>query len=149
MYTIIAPYDSFKHFEVPINEYIKRLWKHLEIIKIKPSKKDSIEEAKREDTRNITEKLNKTKGYKILLDINGKSFDTVYFLEFIQKQQQEQANIVFVIGGVYGYTEDLYQNIDYKFSLSSLTFPHNMAFLILLEQIYRIESIKSGKQYHY
>jgi 23S rRNA (pseudouridine1915-N3)-methyltransferase len=149
MYTIIAPYDSLKHFEGSILEYIKRLTKKCEIVQLKPSKKDTIEEAKKEDTRHIIQKLEKISGYKILLDIEGKTFSTLDFFEFIKKKKQNNGNIIFIIGWVYWYTPELYEYIDFKFSLSPLTFPHNLALLTLLEQLYRIEAIDSGKQYHY
>jgi 23S rRNA (pseudouridine1915-N3)-methyltransferase len=149
MYTIIAPYDSLKHFEVAILEYTKRLAKKCEIIQLKPSKKDSIEEAKKEDTKHIIQKLEKISGYKILLDIEGKTFSTLDFFKFMGKNKQNNGNIIFIIGGVYGYTPELYKYIDFKFSLSPLTFPHNLALLSLLEQLYRIETVQQGKQYHY
>lgn len=149
MYTIIAIYDSLKHFEVPIKEYQKRAWKDLHIVSLKPSKKGSIEEIKREETKSLVEILSKKKGYKILLDIGGTEYSTLDFFEFIKKKKQNNGNIIFIIGGVYWYTPELYEYIDFKFSLSPLTFPHNLALLTLLEQLYRIEAIDSGKQYHY
>lgn len=149
MYTIIAIYDSLKHFEVPIKEYQKRAWKDLHIVSLKPSKKGSIEEIKREETKSLVEILSKKKGYKILLDIGGTEYSTLNFVEFLSKKKQVNGDIIFVIWGTYGYTDELYSAIDFKFSLSPLTFPHNMALLILLEQLYRIQCIESGKQYHY
>lgn len=149
MYTIIAPYDSLKHFEMPITEYKKRLAKQLKIIELKPSKKWSIEEIKREETEQIIQKLDSLKGYKILLHIAGKHFSTMDFFQMIEKVKQHQGNCIFVIWWVYGYTDELLRSVDLLFSLSSLTFPHNMALLVLLEQLYRVETIQQGKQYHY
>ncbi len=149
MYKVIACYDSLKHFQTPLEEYIKRMGKQLEIIPIKPSKKDTIEEVKRDETKLLIEKIDKYNGYIILLDIWWKLHSTIEFSQWIEKMKQVESEIIFVIGWVYGYTEELYDSIDAKISLSSLTFPHNLALLVLLEQLYRIESIQSGKQYHY
>ena len=149
MYKIIAIYDSLKHFEIPIKEYEKRLGKNLKIIQLKPSKKDSVEEIKRDETQKLIEALEKEKGYKVLLDIWGKNCTTENFLKFLETKQRSSGNITFVIGGVYGFTPDLREKVTDSFSLSLLTFPHNLALLNLLEQIYRIEAIKSGKNYHY
>lgn len=149
MYKVIACYDSLKHFELPIEEYIKRMGKQLEMVSIKPSKKDTIDEVKRDETKLIIERIGRYKWYIILLDIWWKEYSTIEFSQWIEKLKQVESEIIFVIGWVYGYTEELYECVDTKISLSSLTFPHNLALLVLLEQIYRIEAIQSGKQYHY
>lgn len=149
MYKIIAIYDSLKHFEIPIKEYEKRLGKNLKIVQLKPSKKDTVEEIKKDETLRLIEALSKEKGCKVLLDIGGQNCTTENFLKFLETKQQTYGNITFVIGGVFGFTSDLKKHVNESFSLSLLTFPHNLALLNLLEQIYRIESIKSGKSYHY
>lgn len=149
MYTIITIFDSLKHFEKPILEYKKRLWNKLKIIVLKPSKKDSQDLVKKEETNNLIEALKKENGYKILLDIGGKNMETEELVQLIEEKRQDFPKIVFVIGGVYGYEKELYNFIDFSFSLSLLTFPHALAFLTLLEQIYRVEAIMRGKKYHY
>ena len=149
MYTIVSIFDSLKHFEKPVLEYKKRLGNKLKIIALKPSKKDSQHLVKKEETKSLIEALKKENGYKVLLDIRGKSLSTEKLVHLIEEKRQTFSKIVFIIGGVYGYDKELYDSIDFSFSLSDLTFPHSLALLTLLEQIYRAEAIMSGKKYHY
>ena len=149
MYKIIAIFDSLKHFEIPIKEYQKRLWKDLEIIQLTPSKKDSVDEIKKDETKRLIKSLEKEKWCKILLEIGGKTSSTENFLKFLETKKQNFWKIIFIIGWVHWLYPEMKQHIQDTFSLSLLTFPHNLALLNLLEQIYRIESIKSGKKYHY
>lgn len=149
MYKIIIVSDSHKHFKEGIEEYKKRLGKSIDVIELKPSKKDTVDLIKTEDTKNIIKHIESLSWYKIYLDIKGESFTTEKFAKMIAEKKQNFSNIVFIIGWVYGSTEEIYKHIDFKFSLSDLTFPHGGALLMLLEQIYRIETIFSGKSYHY
>ncbi|NUJ97998.1 23S rRNA (pseudouridine(1915)-N(3))-methyltransferase RlmH [Candidatus Gracilibacteria bacterium] len=149
MYKVISIFDSLKHFEEGVKEYEKRFGKNIELIKLKPSKKDNKEEVKKEETKKLIEILEHENAYKILLDIQGKHFNTEELTKIIEQKKQSFSNIIFIIGGVYGYQEDLYKYVDMKLSLSSLTFPHGLALLILFEQIYRMETIMIGKKYHY
>jgi len=150
MIKIITICDSFKHFEEPIKEYKKRLWKKVEIIKQKPGKKDNIDEVIKEETKAIIEKLSKISAFKIVLSISGKTFSTPEFLNFIEYKFQNFPEIIFIIGWPYWLDyKELKKHIDFEISFSPMTFPHIEALLILLEQLYRIETIKQGKTYHY
>lgn len=150
MIKIITICDNFKHFEEAIKEYKKRLWKKIEIIKLKPSKKDSIDEIIRQDTESIIKKLLTINSFKIVLSIEWKSFSTLEFSNFLEYKFQNFSDIVFVIWWPYGlnYTE-LKKYIDFELSISKMTFPHIEALVILLEQLYRIDTIKYWKSYHY
>lgn len=150
MIKILTICDSFKHFEEPIKEYKKRLWKKVEIIKLKPSKKDSIDEIIKEETKIIIEKINKISAFKIVLSIEGKAFSTHEFLNFLEYKFQNFPEVVFVIGWPYWLDyKELKKYTDFEISFSPMTFPHIEALLILLEQLYRIDTIKYGKSYHY
>ncbi|MDD4151372.1 MAG: 23S rRNA (pseudouridine(1915)-N(3))-methyltransferase RlmH [Candidatus Gracilibacteria bacterium] len=150
MIKIISFVDSFKHFETPINEYLKRLQKEVFLVKLKPVNKGSIPEIVKAETQVLKETLSKTKGYKVLLYIDSKQFDSISFADFIEKNRDLYSDIVFIIGGAYGVDFELIKNeIDFKLSLSPMTFPHIMAILLLLEQIYRGISIKKGSEYHH
>lgn len=150
MIKIISFVDSFKHFETPINEYLKRLQKEVFLMKLKPVNKGSISEIIKAETIILKETLSKTKWYKVLLYIDSKQFDSVSFADFIEKNRDLYSDIVFIIWGAYGVDFDLIKNeIDFKLSLSPMTFPHIMAILVLLEQIYRWISIKKGSEYHH
>lgn len=150
MYKIIIFWDTFQHFETAIKEYEKRLGKDIELIKLKPSKRKNIAEIVWEETLILKEKLKKTKGFKILLFIEGNIISTEKLLELVEKNKQTYSDIVFIIGGAYGVDISLLENeINYKLSFSPMTFPHAMSYQILLEQIYRIEMIKKGSGYHH
>ncbi|MBW7954609.1 23S rRNA (pseudouridine(1915)-N(3))-methyltransferase RlmH [Candidatus Gracilibacteria bacterium] len=150
MYKIIFFADSYKHFESAIKEYEKRLGKSIEIIKLKPSKKKDEISIIDDETNILNEKLKDISGYKILLYITGEIFSTEKLSQIIEDKKQNFGNIIFIIGGAYGINiEKLKNMIDLKLSFSPMTFPHSMAYLILLEQIYRIEMIKKGSSYHH
>lgn len=86
----------------------------------------------------------------ILLDDKGKEFSSVEFSSFLQKKQNASVkNLVFIIGGAFGFDEDAYSVASSKLSLSRLTFSHQMVRLIFLEQLYRGFSILKGEKYHH
>ena len=150
MYKIIFFADSYKHFEISIKEYEKRLWKSIEIIKLKPSKKKDEISIIEDETNILNEKLKDLSWYKILLYITWEIFSTEKLFKIIEAKKQNFWNIVFIIGWAYWVNiEKLKDKIDLKFSFSPLTFPHSLAYLILLEQIYRIEMIKKWSSYHH
>lgn len=150
MYKIIIFSDTFKHFENPIKEYEKRLGKDIEVIKLKPSKWKSQELIIEEETNVLKEKLEKIKWYKILLFIEWNIISTEKLWELVEKAKQNYSDIVFIIWWAYGVDIKKIDNlINFKLSFSPMTFPHSMAFLILTEQIYRIEMIKKWSWYHH
>ncbi len=138
--------DSFKHFETPIKEYEKRLWKNCNLIKIKPEKNWDIIQ---KETQNIIEKLKKENWYKIILNPKWKSFSTEKLYEFIENKKQNFWNIIFIIWWANWLSyEELKPHIDLEINLWELTMPHALALLVLLEQVYRIEMIKKWTSYH-
>ncbi len=85
----------------------------------------------------------------ILLDENGKEFSTMDFSKFISnKMMNRTKNIVFVIGGAYGFSIELKEKFKLKISLSKLTFSHDMARLFFSEQLYRSLTIINNIPYH-
>jgi 23S rRNA (pseudouridine1915-N3)-methyltransferase len=88
--------------------------------------------------------------YVVLLDERGKQLSSEGFAQFIQSRANESVkNIVFVIGGAYGVSEEVAQRANYKWSLSQLVFPHQLVRLILAEQVYRACSIIRNEKYHH
>lgn len=86
----------------------------------------------------------------IFLDEKGKSFTSLEFSQFIQKQINTSIKrIVFVIGGAYGFSEEIYEKSDALVSLSPMTFSHQMVRLLFLEQLYRGFSILHNEPYHH
>ncbi len=85
-----------------------------------------------------------------LLDERGKSYGSKDFSSFLQKQfNMGGKNLIFLIGGPYGFSDDLKQRADGKISLSDMTFSHEMIRVFFLEQIYRAFTILKGEPYHH
>jgi 23S rRNA (pseudouridine1915-N3)-methyltransferase len=88
--------------------------------------------------------------YVILLDEKGRELTSRSFAEFIEKKIQTIAKrIVFVIGGPYGFSDEVYARANEKLSLSKMTFTHEMVRLIFTEQLYRAMTILNGEPYHH
>lgn len=86
----------------------------------------------------------------ILLDEKGKSFTSEKFADFLQKNMNRGIrNLVFVIGGPYGFSEEVYEKAKGKISLSSMTFSHQMVRLFFVEQVYRAFTILRNEPYHH
>lgn len=85
----------------------------------------------------------------VLLDEHGKEFRSVEFSEYLQKKMSAGRDIVFVVGGPYGFSEAVYQRANGKISLSKMTFSHQMVRLFFVEQIYRAMTILRHEPYHH
>jgi len=139
------------YFREAIGEYLKRLSPYAKIdveeIEAEPFKRESDKDkAKKIEGEKILKFLEKNEGNIIILDEKGKNFSSHEFAEFLEDKNER---IIFVIGGALGFHENILENPYRKLSLSKMTFPHEMARMILLEQIYRASAIMSGKEYHY
>lgn len=149
MIKIISFIDSYKHFSQPIEEFQKRLWKTVDIVKIKPSKYKQSEQIINDESKTLATLLQKTKWYKVLLYIDSKQISTPEFTQLIENTQSQYADIVFIIGWAYGVDDSIADQVDMKLSFSPMTFPHAQALMMLLEQIYRAQCIKRWTGYHH
>lgn len=143
-----------KNLQALIEEYTKRLGFYvkfeLDIIPdIKNVKNLSESEQKVKEGQLILSKL-ATTDQLILLDENGKEFNSVGFSGFLQKKMNSGIkSLVFIIGGPYGFSEEVYQKAQGKVSLSQMTFSHQMVRLFVIEQIYRGFTILNNEPYHH
>jgi 23S rRNA (pseudouridine1915-N3)-methyltransferase len=88
--------------------------------------------------------------YIILLDENGKEFRTTEFATWLNKVLMlPKKKVIFVIGGAWGFSEEVYARADFKLSLSKMTFPHQLVRLLFLEQLYRAFTVQKGEPYHH
>ncbi len=88
--------------------------------------------------------------FLVLLDERGKQLTSEGVAQFIQARANESSkNVVFLIGGAYGVSEEVMKRANYKWSLSQLVFPHQLVRLILAEQLYRACSIIKNEKYHH
>lgn len=86
----------------------------------------------------------------ILMDEHGKEYTSVDFASILQRKiSLEGKDMVFVIGGAYGFSEDVYKRANSKISLSKMTFSHQMVRAIFTEQLYRAFTIMRGEPYHH
>jgi len=141
--------DSYKHFDIAIKEYEKRLWKKLQIIKLKPSKNSNSDMVIKEETSEISKILEKEKWYKVVLNPEGEIYDTPEFVEVIENWKMKFWNVIFCIWWAFGFD---YMKLSWKFDLMlsfwNVTMPHSLALLVLTEQVYRAYMIKKGSGYH-
>ncbi len=85
----------------------------------------------------------------VLLDEKGKSFHSKDFAAFLQKQMNSGIkNLMFVVGGAFGFSNKVYEKADLKISLSDMTFSHQMIRLLFTEQLYRAFTILKNEPYH-
>ncbi|MEP7279137.1 MAG: 23S rRNA (pseudouridine(1915)-N(3))-methyltransferase RlmH [Bacteroidota bacterium] len=106
-------------------------------------------ELKKKEAEMVLALLSKT-DYLVALDERGASISSAQLATFVQTRANESARqLVFLIGGAYGLHERVLERADYKWSLSLLTFPHQLVRLILAEQVYRACSILRNEKYHH
>ncbi|MDX1544397.1 MAG: 23S rRNA (pseudouridine(1915)-N(3))-methyltransferase RlmH [Christiangramia sp.] len=143
-----------KELEELIEIYSKRLQHYIKFeLEIIPDLKK---------TKNLDENQQKSKegelilsgiqnsDFLALLDENGKQFSSETFSDYIQKRMNTGLKrLIFVIGGPYGFSEDVYQRANSKVSLSRMTFSHQMVRLFFTEQLYRAFTILKNEPYHH
>lgn len=83
-----------------------------------------------------------------LLDARGSEYDSVGFSGFLEERRGQGRDVVFVIGGPFGSPSGL-ERVDHRLSLGRMTLPHQLARVVLLEQLYRAHKILAGEPYHY
>ncbi len=137
-----------------IEDYKKRLSFYVkfdfEIIPdLKKSKNLNETQQKEKEGALILKKIKKSDTL-ILLDENGKQFNSVDFSNYLQKHMNSGIrNLFFVIGGPYGFSETVYKRANGKISLSKMTFSHQMVRLFIIEQLYRGFTILKNEPYHH
>ena len=132
-----------------IEEYKKRLSKYtnIEIIEVKDEGLVEVKKALLLEEEKILKHIN-DKDYIITLEIEGEEPTSLEFAEKLDKIRLETSNIVFIIGGSYGLSDNIKNKSRWHLSFSKLTFPHQLFRVILLEQIYRAFKINNNESYH-
>ena len=138
---------GIKEFTKRISNYYPVSWKIIPV----PRNAGLLTETdlKRKEAEAIL-KLIEPHDYFVVLDEKGKGLGSVQLAEFLQSRANESAKqLIFLIGGAFGVDAAVLQRADFKWSLSALTFPHQLVRLILAEQIYRACSILRNEKYHH
>lgn len=106
------------------------------------------EKRKEEEGKLLISKVKDT-DFVILLDEKGKSIDSRKFAQFLEEKMiYGRADLVFIVGGAFGFSDAVYKRANYKLRLSDMTFSHQLIRLILAEQLYRAMTIIKGHPYH-
>lgn len=136
-----------------IEDYAKRINHYIPFnIKVIPEIKNSkslSEKQQKEKEGELILKSIEDKSFVTLLDEHGKEMRSTELAAWIENKQQTARHLTFVIGGPYGFSEDVYRRADAKLSLSRMTFSHQMVRLIFAEQIYRACTIIKNEPYHH
>lgn len=150
---ILVGKTNGKLFTAGIDDYAKRIGHYMPFnIKVLPELKS---------TKSLTEEQQKSKEGEmilkvifpsddvVLLDEHGSEFRSIEFASWLEKKRNSGRNLVFVIGGPYGFSPEVYKRANDKISLSRMTFSHQMVRLIFTEQLYRACTIIKGEPYHH
>ena len=143
-----------KYMKEGIDDYVKRIPFYVPFeMKIIPDLKNrsslSLDLQKEKEGQLILNQVS-TGDFVVLLDEHGEEFTSAGFSGWIEKKMiAGTRQLVFVIGGPYGFSNMVYQRSDIKIALSKLTFSHQMVRLIFVEQVYRAMTIIKNEPYHH
>ncbi len=144
---------SKKYIEEGVSDYEKRIKRYIKFeIKVigdlKNTKNLSPKVFKIKEGENLLKKISDN-DFLVLLDENGKLYSSKEFAGFVSnKVITNVKKLVFVIGGAYGFSEDIYKRANAKISLSKMTFSHQPVRILFTEQLYRAFTILKGEPYH-
>ena len=143
-----------KNLQTLIEDYEKRLSHYIkfefEIIPDLKKVKHLSEEQQKEKEGELILAKTQNSDLLILLDENGKQMDSVAFSNYLQKHMNSGIKtLIFVIGGPYGFSEEIYKRANGKLGLSKMTFSHQMVRLFFIEQLYRGFTILKNEPYHH
>jgi 23S rRNA (pseudouridine1915-N3)-methyltransferase len=106
-----------------------------------------IEKVKEREAARLNDKV-PSRAQTVVCEAGGKSFDSVQFAEFLQHARERDQDLAFLIGGAFGIAADLAKKSTMRMSLAPWTLPHEIARLVLAEQIYRAGTIVRGEPYN-
>lgn len=141
-------YEAFQaHYIEKLRHYCNI--EYLEIPSLKNASKLAKKQLQEAEGKIILEKVS-PKSQLILLDEKGKEYSSKEFASRLEKKQlNATTDLIFIIGGAYGFSPAVYQAAHEKMALSKMTFTHQMVRVIFLEQLYRAFSIIKGEKYHH
>ena len=136
-----------KYWQDAAAEYQKRLSRYtrLEILEV-PDQPEGPQAMKKEGEAMLAHL--RPEDYVVALCINAKEMDSLSLAAFFRERAMLPGRVVFVIGGSLGLHEDVLRRANARLSMSPMTFPHQLARVMLLEQIYRAHKINAGEKYH-
>lgn len=143
-----------KYFTDAFNEYQKRVERYMpfefQVIPDIKNAKNLSEQQQKEKEGELMIKSIKSGDYIVLLDDKGKEYTSMEFAVYIDKKKQTiPKRLVFIIGGPYGFSSEIYRLASEKITLSRMTFSHQMVRVIFIEQLYRAMTILNNEPYHH
>ncbi len=122
---------------------------HISLPDLRNTKTLTRDQQKQAEGKAILDSL-RPSDFVILLDERGRQFSSRELSEMVQQKANSLAGrMVFVVGGPYGFSQEVYARANSKLSLSKMTFPHEMARMLIVEQLYRAMTILRGEPYHH
>ena len=142
-----------KIFKVGIDDYVNRIEHYMPfslttIPELKNTKSLSEDQQKQKEGELILKEIQPSDTV-VLLDEHGAEFRSVEYANWLKQKQNTARRLIFIIGGPYGFSPDVYARANEKISLSRMTFSHQMIRLIFTEQLYRACTIIKGEPYHH
>jgi len=133
-----------------IEDYFRKLGKGIEVVskEVPDGKARALEELKKQEAGEILANLPE-RSFIVALDERGKELNSWQFAELIKKLSHQSLDLALIIGGAYGLEDKVRSRADLVLALSQLTFSHELARLILAEQIFRAFSLIKGTPYHH
>jgi 23S rRNA (pseudouridine1915-N3)-methyltransferase len=150
---ILVGKTTDKHFQASINDYVERIGHYM------PFELVTIPELK--NTKHLSEQQQKTaegdlilrqlqpSDTVVLLDEHGRELRSIEFARWLEQKRNTARRLVFVVGGPYGFSSEVYARSNEQLSLSKMTFSHQMIRLVFTEQVYRACTIIKGEPYHH
>jgi len=107
----------------------------------------SVDKVKEREGQRLADRIPE-RAQTVTCDIKGRALDSTQFAEFLQSAREQDRDLAFLIGGAFGLASDLTSRSSVRLSLAPWTLPHELARLVLVEQIYRAGTIVRGEPYH-
>ena len=150
---ILVGKTTNKHFQAGITDYRERISHYMPfelvtIPELKNTKSLSEDQQKQAEGELILKQIQNSDTV-VLLDEHGKAFRSIEFAKWLEQKRNTARRLVFVVGGPYGFSSDVYSRANEQLSLSKMTFSHQMIRLVFTEQIYRACTIIKGEPYHH
>ena len=143
----VALRDWLPEYQKRLSHYVR--FELTELPELKNTKNLREATQKEEEGKRVLKQLS-SQDTLVLLDEKGSQYSSKGFADFLQKRMNAGTkNLVFIIGGPYGFSAEVHARAQYKISLSAMTFSHQMVRLFVAEQLYRAFSILNNEPYHH
>lgn len=150
---ILVGKTTDKHISALVDDYVGRIGHYMPfgvtvVPDLKNTKNMNTQQQKVREGEQIM-RLLQPQDTVVLLDEHGRELRSVELASWLERHQQAGRRLVLVVGGAYGFSDEVYERANERLSLSKLTFSHQMVRLVVTEQLYRACTIIRGEPYHH